>query len=155
MVAAAPVLEHNARAGHSIGSTTRRDWLLELSFYPSCTSNWNKIEYRRFRQITGSWRSVPRETFEVVVALIGSARIKERLGVHAGVGVKYFSFDYTKVRRFIMETGSLITLKAGFRGCLAHRCARYHVVVDGSESRSGASPRRISPSRYVVFDCDS
>lgn len=56
---------------------------VEVCHHPPGTSKWNRIEHRLFCHITGNWRGVPLETFEVVVSLIGSTRTRSGLEVHA------------------------------------------------------------------------
>ena len=56
---------------------------IELCHYPPSTSKWNKIEHRLFCHITHNWQSIPLETLEIVINLIGSTRTQEGLEVHA------------------------------------------------------------------------
>jgi transposase len=56
---------------------------IEVCHFPPGTSKWNKIEHRVFCHITRTWRAQPLESYEIVVALIGTTRTETGLEVHA------------------------------------------------------------------------
>jgi hypothetical protein len=56
---------------------------IEVCHFPPGTSKWNKIEHRLFCHITRTWRGEPLQTYQIVVALIGSTRTESGLEVHA------------------------------------------------------------------------
>jgi hypothetical protein len=56
---------------------------IEVCHFPPGTSKWNKIEHRVFCHITRTWRSQPLESYQVIVALIGSTKTETGLEVHA------------------------------------------------------------------------
>jgi len=56
---------------------------IRVSHFPPGTSKWNKIEHRLFCHITRNWRGRPLQTFEAVVALIGSTTTTAGLVVKA------------------------------------------------------------------------
>jgi hypothetical protein len=56
---------------------------IEVCHFPPGTSKWNKIEHRLFCHITRTWRGEPLESYQIVVALIGSTRTASGLEVHA------------------------------------------------------------------------
>lgn len=84
-----------ADSGGSNGSRTRLwkyelqqladqlDIEIEVCHFPPGTSKWNKIEHRLFCHITRTWRGQPLESYEIVVALIGSTQTESGLDVHA------------------------------------------------------------------------
>ena len=55
----------------------------EVCHFPPGTSKWNKSEHRGFCHITRTWRAQPLESYEIVVALIGTTRTETGLEVHA------------------------------------------------------------------------
>ena len=56
------------------------------------TRKWNKSEHRVFCHITRTWRAQPLESYEIVVALIGTTRPETGLEVHATLDER----DYPK-----------------------------------------------------------
>ena len=77
---------------------------IEVCHFPPGTSKWNKIEHRLFCHITRTWRGQPLESYEIVVALIGSTRTESGLDVHATLdereyhkGVKVSDADYESI----------------------------------------------------------
>jgi transposase len=74
---------------------------IEVCHFPPGTSKWNKIEHRVFCHITRTWRGQPLQSYEMVVALIGSTRTTTGLEVHATLdeadykkGIKISNADY-------------------------------------------------------------
>ena len=74
---------------------------IEVCHFPPGTSKWNKIEPRVFCHLTRTGRSQPLESYEVVVALIGSTQPETGLEVHAPFdaraykkGIKVSEDDY-------------------------------------------------------------
>jgi transposase len=77
---------------------------LEVCHFPPGTSKWNKIEHRVFCHITRTWRGQPLESYQVVVALIGSTTTAMGLEVHATLdereykkGIKVSDDDYNAI----------------------------------------------------------
>jgi Rhodopirellula transposase DDE domain len=65
---------------------------IEVCHFPPGTSKWNKIEHRVLCHITRTWRSQPLESYQIVVALIGSTTTETGLAVHATLDER----DYKK-----------------------------------------------------------
>ena len=77
---------------------------IEVCHFPPGTRKWNKSEHRVFCHITRTWRSQPLESYEVVVALIGSTQTETGLEVHATLdereykkGIKVSDDDYNAI----------------------------------------------------------
>ncbi len=105
-----------ADSGGSNGSRTRLwkyelqqladqlDIEIEVCHFPPGTSKWNKIEHRLFCHITRTWRGQPLESYEIVVALIGSTHTESGLDVHATLdereyrkGVEVSTVEYESI----------------------------------------------------------
>jgi len=78
---------------------------IEVCHFPPGTSKWNKIEHRLFCHITRAWRGEPLQSYQVVVALIGSTRTTTGLEVHATLdeadykkGIKISNADYQSIK---------------------------------------------------------
>jgi transposase len=80
---------------------------IEVCHFPPGTSKWNKIEHRVFCHITRTWRGQPLESYEIVVALIGSTHTDSGLDVHATLDEN----DYKKGIKVSDEEFSTINLK--------------------------------------------
>jgi Rhodopirellula transposase DDE domain len=65
---------------------------IEVCPFPPGTSKWNKIGHRVFCHIPRTWRSQPLESYQIVVALIGSTTTETGLAVHATLDER----DYQK-----------------------------------------------------------
>jgi len=65
---------------------------IEVCHFPPGTRKWNKSEHRVFCHITRTWRAQPLESYEIVVALIGTTRPETGLEVHATLDER----DYPK-----------------------------------------------------------
>lgn len=59
------------------------DLRLWVCHYPPGTSKWNKIEHRMFSRITENWRGRPLTSLEVIVNLIGNARLGKGAAIRA------------------------------------------------------------------------
>ncbi len=77
---------------------------MEVCHFPPGTSKWNKIEHRLFCHITRTWRGEPLQSYQMVVALIGSTRTTTGLEVHATLdeadykkGIKISNADYQSI----------------------------------------------------------
>ena len=79
---------------------------IEVCHFPPGTSKWNKIEHRLFCHITRRWRGEPLESYEIVVALLGSTRTESGLKVHATLDER----DYHKGIKISAEEYELINL---------------------------------------------
>jgi hypothetical protein len=78
---------------------------IAVCHFPPGTSKWNKIEHRVFCHITRTWRGQPLESYQVVVALIGSTTTETGLAVHATLdereykkGIKVSDADYHAIK---------------------------------------------------------
>ncbi len=58
---------------------------LTVSHFPPGTSQWNKVEHRRFSFITQNWRGKPLVSVQVIVNLIAATRTKKGLIVRAAL----------------------------------------------------------------------
>ena len=56
---------------------------LSVCHFPPGTSQWNKIEPRRFCHISTNWRGQPLTSYEIVVNLIGRTTTREGLSIQA------------------------------------------------------------------------
>ncbi len=82
---------------------------IEVCHFPPGTSKWNKIEHRVFCHITRTWRTLPLESYEIVVALIGTTRTDTGLEVHATLDER----DYPQGRHVTDEEYATLNLKPG------------------------------------------
>ncbi len=82
---------------------------IEVCHFPPGTSKWNKIEHRVFCHITRTWRAQPLESYEIVVALIGTTRTESGLEVHATLDER----DYPKGLQVADEDYATLNLKPG------------------------------------------
>jgi hypothetical protein len=82
---------------------------IEVCHFPPGTSKWNKIEHRVFCHITRTWRAQPLESYEIVVALIGTTRTETGLEVHATLDER----DYPKGLQVADEDYATLNLKPG------------------------------------------
>jgi hypothetical protein len=82
---------------------------IEVCHCPPGTSKWNKIEHRVFCHITRMWRAQPLESYEIVVALVGTTRTESGLAVHATLDER----DYPKGLQVSDEEYATLNLKPG------------------------------------------
>jgi len=80
---------------------------IEVCHFPPGTSKWNKIEHRVFCHITRRWRGEPLESYQIVVALIGTTRSETGLEVHATLDEN----EYPKGIKVSSDQFSTINLK--------------------------------------------
>lgn len=103
------------------------DMEIEVCHLPPGTSKWNKIEHRVFCHITRTWRGQPLESYEIVVALIGSTRTDGGLEVHATLDAN----EYHKGIKISDEDFSTINLKR----CKFHGDWNYTIAPRGTRIR--------------------
>ncbi len=82
---------------------------IEVCHFPPGTSKWNKIEHRVFCHITRTWRAQPLESYEIVVALIGTTRTETGLAVHATLDER----DYPKGLQVADKEYEALNIKPG------------------------------------------
>jgi hypothetical protein len=63
---------------------------ITVCHFPPGTSQWNKIEHRMFSFITQNWRRRPLVSYETIVNLIGSTKIRTGLRVNAKLSHKKY-----------------------------------------------------------------